>query len=137
MPVRRGGRAQVAQSPAWCFAGDNSGRLTFRSCTFASRLWWPNGYGEPNLYTLTIAVSEGSSLGEVGAGAGTASDTKTLRFGIRQLTYELSLFDHAGPAPPGGSRSYGGDVRSERLVDVPSRGDQENTRGWAASLTRR
>jgi len=43
------------------------------------RLWWPNGYGNPDLYTLTLIVAEG----------GTESDSRSLRFGIRKLTYEL------------------------------------------------
>jgi len=97
------------------------------------RLWWPNGYGEPNLYTLTIDVSEAASLGE--AGAGTPSDTKTLRFGIRQLTYELSLFDHEGRLRRVEVDPTEGDVRSERLVDVRHEAIKKTPGGWAASLT--
>lgn len=42
-------------------------------------LWWPNGYGEPNLYACRItAQSEGS-----------ISDEKEMRFGIRQYSYSL------------------------------------------------
>ncbi len=50
------------------------------------RLWWPNGYGKPDLYTLHLTFSEGN----------TESDTKFLRFGIREITYELSLLDSTG-----------------------------------------
>ena len=50
------------------------------------RLWWPNGYGKPELYMLHLTFSEGN----------TESDTKLLRFGIREITYELSLFDSTG-----------------------------------------
>ncbi len=50
------------------------------------RLWWPNGYGKPELYHLKISVTAGRDL----------SDTKQLRFGIREITYELSLLDSAG-----------------------------------------
>ncbi len=50
------------------------------------RLWWPNGYGKPELYQLQLTFLEGN----------TASDTKELRFGIREITYELSLLDGAG-----------------------------------------
>jgi beta-galactosidase/beta-glucuronidase len=50
------------------------------------RLWWPNGYGPANLYHLKLSVASG---GEV-------SDTKDLRFGIREITYELSLLNAAG-----------------------------------------
>jgi hypothetical protein len=41
------------------------------------RLWWPNGYGEPNLYDVTLAFEAG----------GRTSDTKSFRAGVRQLTY--------------------------------------------------
>src|SRR6266446_24836 len=50
------------------------------------RLWWPNGYGRPELYHLKLAFS--SSAG--------SSDTRELSFGIREITYELSLYDSAG-----------------------------------------
>ena len=50
------------------------------------RLWWPNGYGRQELYTLKLSFFDG----------GTESDTKEVRFGIREITYELSLLDSAG-----------------------------------------
>lgn len=50
------------------------------------RLWWPNGYGKPNLYHLKLSVSTDNQI----------SDTKQLHFGIREITYELSLLDSAG-----------------------------------------
>jgi hypothetical protein len=50
------------------------------------RLWWPNGYGKPELYDLKLSFSQG---GEISA-------TKHVRFGIREITYELSLLDSAG-----------------------------------------
>jgi hypothetical protein len=50
------------------------------------RLWWPNGYGKPDLYTLHLTFSRQNA----------ESDTKTLRFGIREITYELSLLDSRG-----------------------------------------
>ncbi len=43
------------------------------------KLWWPNGYGEPNLTPLTLEfMIDGES-----------SDTKTLNFGIRELEYKI------------------------------------------------
>lgn len=45
------------------------------------RLWWPNGYGEQELYTLQLAVEQ----------QGTCSDAEQVRFGIREFTYELSV----------------------------------------------
>jgi len=50
------------------------------------RLWWPNGYGKPELYNLRLAF----------AGAQGESDAKNLRFGIREITYELTLLDASG-----------------------------------------
>jgi beta-galactosidase/beta-glucuronidase len=51
------------------------------------RLWWPNGYGKPELYHLRLTVANA---------AGRVTETKSLRFGIRHLTYELSAFDPHG-----------------------------------------
>lgn len=45
------------------------------------KLWWPNGYGTPNLYHLELQANIGSAL----------SDTKQYRFGIRELSYELMI----------------------------------------------
>ncbi len=50
------------------------------------RLWWPNGYGKPELYHLKISFDED--------GGGTSSVTS--QFGVREVTYELSLFDNDG-----------------------------------------
>lgn len=43
------------------------------------RLWWPNGYGLPNLYHATITVTDANGWEE----------TKQLRFGIREYSYEM------------------------------------------------
>jgi hypothetical protein len=41
------------------------------------KLWWPVGYGDPNLYPVSIAfIVDGKT-----------SDTKSLQFGIRHFTY--------------------------------------------------
>lgn len=72
------------------------------------RLWWPNGYGEPALYTLQASV-------EV---AGTPSDAQQLRFGIRQVTYELSLFDDDGALRRVLVDLNQARQRGERIVDV-------------------
>jgi hypothetical protein len=42
-------------------------------------LWWPNGYGAPNLHTLQLSFSIG----------GVVSDSQTVTFGIRQISYTL------------------------------------------------
>ena len=46
------------------------------------RLWWPNGYGKPALYELLLTVKDGNDV---------ISDTKQIRFGIRELSYELTV----------------------------------------------
>ena len=50
------------------------------------RLWWPNGYGEPHLYDIAYAVRDAQGV----------SDTLCDRFGIREVSYDLGLFDQAG-----------------------------------------
>jgi len=51
------------------------------------RLWWPNGYGRPELYHLSFRVLDAS---------GKVLEERSHRFGVRQLSYELSAFDPAG-----------------------------------------
>ena len=51
-------------------------------------LWWPNGYGKPELYHLKLRLVQGNS--------GTVFDEKSVGFGIRELSYELSLLDGTG-----------------------------------------
>ncbi len=43
------------------------------------RLWWPNGYGPQNLYTLHLSF----------AVKGTVSDEQDVTFGVRKITYAL------------------------------------------------
>jgi hypothetical protein len=50
------------------------------------KLWWPNGYGSPALHTMKLIFKAGGSV----------SDTREERFGIREITYELSAFDATG-----------------------------------------
>lgn len=89
------------------------------------RLWWPNGYGSPELYTLTLSAADDSRL----------SDTRSVRFGIRQLTYELSLFDHEGRLRRVEVDPTAGSARGERLVDVRHEAIKKTANGWAESLT--
>ena len=89
------------------------------------KLWWPNGYGAANLYKLELEVEEGSAL----------SDAATIKFGIRELTYELSLFDHEGQLRRVEVDPTLGSLLGERLVDVRHAAIKRTPRGWAASLT--
>jgi hypothetical protein len=50
------------------------------------RLWWPNGYGEPALHTLTVSLTS----------AGRLSARQQIEFGMRELSYETSLLDAGG-----------------------------------------
>ena len=105
------------------------------------RLWWPNGYGKPELYHLKLAFS--SSSGE--------SDRKELRFGIREITYELSLLDAAGHLrrveidPALGKHGNEGvvDVSHEGMRQIPAAdpmpsffppSEIANWHSWVASL---
>ena len=50
------------------------------------RLWWPNGYGDPTLHTLHATFTVGGRI----------SSTRQIEFGMREVTYELSLLDGGG-----------------------------------------
>ena len=72
------------------------------------RLWWPNGYGRPELYTLQLSFTQGPA----------ESDRKQLRFGIREITYELSLLDSAGQLRRLEYSPTTARLKSETVVDV-------------------
>jgi beta-mannosidase len=44
------------------------------------KLWWPNGYGPQNLYTLTLRFDVGK----------TSSDSNAQQFGIRKIEYQVA-----------------------------------------------
>ncbi|MFD1769806.1 galactose-binding domain-containing protein [Sphingobacterium suaedae] len=44
------------------------------------RLWWPNGYGDPNLYTCTLRAEVDGEL----------SDEREISFGIRKYEYQYA-----------------------------------------------
>jgi hypothetical protein len=72
------------------------------------RLWWPNGYGKPELYTLQLSFTRSDA----------ESDKKQLRFGIREITYELSLLDSAGQLRRLEYSPTTARLKSETVVDV-------------------
>ncbi|MFP5203977.1 MAG: glycoside hydrolase family 2 protein, partial [Acidobacteriota bacterium] len=43
------------------------------------RLWWPNGYGQPNLYQLHLQFKTGSEI----------SDSRDVTFGVRKISYSV------------------------------------------------
>ncbi|HEY3913734.1 MAG TPA: hypothetical protein VGN61_04535, partial [Verrucomicrobiae bacterium] len=65
------------------FSPDDFSQLTVRN----PRLWWPNGYGKPELYHLRLSFVT-SDVDE--------SDNKELKFGIRQMSYELEVGKSGG-----------------------------------------
>jgi hypothetical protein len=50
------------------------------------KLWWPNGYGEPTLHKLTVSFAAG----------GKVSAERKIDLGMREVSYETSLFDLTG-----------------------------------------
>ncbi|MFL6549285.1 MAG: glycosyl hydrolase 2 galactose-binding domain-containing protein [Povalibacter sp.] len=88
------------------------------------RLWWPNGYGTQELYQLKLQFQAGQKI----------SDTRALRFGIREITYELSLFDERGQLRRVDVSPTVGSARGERLIDVRHEAIKKSPKGWAASL---
>jgi Exo-beta-D-glucosaminidase Ig-fold domain/Glycosyl hydrolases family 2/Glycosyl hydrolases family 2, sugar binding domain/Glycosyl hydrolases family 2, TIM barrel domain len=46
------------------------------------KLWWPNGYGPQNLYSLHLSFEQGAQSAKI-------SDSQNLSFGIRKITYSV------------------------------------------------
>ncbi len=89
------------------------------------RLWWPNGYGDPALYDIAFeAVVDG-----------TVSDTHKDRFGIREVSYDLSLFDRAGKLRRVNVQTTDGGLKRQKLIDVTHAAIKQSPTGWAESLT--
>lgn len=84
------------------------------------RLWWPNGYGKPELYELHVTARAGQQTN--------ASDSRDFRFGMREISYELSLLDDAGhlrrvlftPGEALGSTTPIVDVSHQGMRQIPS-----------------
>jgi Exo-beta-D-glucosaminidase Ig-fold domain/Glycosyl hydrolases family 2/Concanavalin A-like lectin/glucanases superfamily/Glycosyl hydrolases family 2, sugar binding domain/Glycosyl hydrolases family 2, TIM barrel domain len=125
--------------------GKNTIALTpaeFKQLTVQNpRLWWPNGYGKPDLYHLKLSFDEGSAI----------FDTKEVRFGIREITYELSLLDRNGDLrrvdidPTRGKEGFAGvvDLSHEGMREIPAADPPPpnfpktalgNWHSWVASL---
>ena len=90
------------------------------------RLWWPNGYGKPDLYHLSLTLADALHR---------TSDTRKLTFGVREISYELSLFDHEGElrrveAIPTVTAGIGANP-----VDVTHSGMRHTDAGAASSIT--
>ncbi|MET3470994.1 hypothetical protein ABIC78_001509 [Novosphingobium sp. 1529] len=89
------------------------------------RLWWPNGYGEQALHPLHITATVD----------GAVSDRAETRFGIREVSYDLSLMDHAGALRRVNVQPTDGRLAGTKLIDVRHEAIKETPRGWVESLT--
>ena len=89
------------------------------------RLWWPNGYGKPELYHLKLSLDDGSS----------ASDESTTQFGMREVTYEESLFSTDGTLRRVEVNPTLANSLHQTIVNVTHEGMRQTPDGWAASLT--
>ncbi len=82
--ILRGLLGEVEFTQRIHLAGGESRKIRFDSGTTPSlrlqdpKLWWPNGYGEPNLYGVHL---------EFEYGRGKISDVMDFKAGLRQMTY--------------------------------------------------
>ncbi|WP_083500529.1 glycosyl hydrolase 2 galactose-binding domain-containing protein [Sphingomonas endophytica] len=98
----------------------------FRQLTVANpKLWWPNGYGAPHLYDVTYQVADARGV----------SDERKARFGIREVSYDLSLFDAAGALRRVNVQTTDGGLAGTPLIDVRHAAIKQTPTGWAESLT--
>lgn len=91
-------------------------------------LWWPNGYGDQILHQLQAEVTEGRSI----------SDRSEVSYGIRQITYEISLLDKTGHLRRVELDLSAARARGEEIVDVRHKAMRRLTSDrwgtWAASF---
>jgi hypothetical protein len=90
------------------------------------KLWWPNGYGAQDLHTMTLTFTAGGKL----------SDTRHERFGIREITCEVSAFDSTGAVrrvevDP----TAAGLLGTTPVVNQTHEGFRETPDGWVSTLT--
>lgn len=90
------------------------------------QLWWPNGYGEPVLHTAKLSVETSDGI----------SDSRDVRFGIREVSYDLGLFNSEGELQRVQVQTTDGGLAGQRLIDVTHESIKESPKGWAASLTK-
>ncbi len=86
------------------------------------KLWWPNGYGEPSLHTMKIWFT---------AGGKTLSE-KQVRFGMREISYELSLLDAEGSLRR--VEFFPSETNGEKVVSQAHEALRQTALGWVASL---
>jgi hypothetical protein len=89
-------------------------------------LWWPNGYGKPELYHLTTTFTT----------EGMEPVVKQLRFGVREVSYEISLLDNEGALRRVEYDPTAGREDTTPQVDVTHEGMRQVPDGWAASIAK-
>ena len=106
------------------------GTVRFKAAEFAAlriaqpKLWWPNGYGAPNLHRLTLQALQGRAV----------SDESSSRFGIRSVTYELSLVDTGGNLHRVEADFARGRELGVRITDGRHEAIRKVAGGWATGL---
>jgi hypothetical protein len=96
--------------------------VIFSTAVEHPRLWWPNGYGKPELYHLKLSLDQG--------------DAKELRFGIREVSYELSLLDSGGTLRRVEYAPAKTAELQEEVIDTRHEGILRAAAGWVYSLPR-
>jgi hypothetical protein len=81
------------------------------------RLWWPNGYGEPNLYTCKLSLMVGNEV----------SDVQNVQFGIKR--YDYDTIGHVLHLAINGTKVFikGGDWGMSEYM-LRCRGNEYNTK---------
>lgn len=88
------------------------------------RLWWPNGYGEAALHGLHVTLRA----------EGAESDRKDLRFGMREITYELSLMDQSGHLRRAELDFAKARALGQTLTDQRHEAIRKSADGWVGSF---
>ena len=76
-PLSREYSLAAGESAEIIFSPDEYRELNIKN----PRLWWPNGYGNPELYQFYAEIYRNGEF----------SDAKSLKFGIREFSYELMV----------------------------------------------
>ena len=80
------------------------------------RLWWPNGYGKPELYHLHLKFMTADNR---------LADDTAVRFGIRELSYEMTVKE-----PDGKTRRVEYTPTLARGNDRPVIDNRRDSMGW-------
>jgi hypothetical protein len=85
------------------------------------KLWWPNGYGAPDLHKLTATAAIG----------GKTSDTRTTTFGIREFGYSYEIPIGIDPATNSATQTVDFAKQTRKFVRIQC---GRRATGWGDSL---